>query len=116
MAKRKKGLRKTKTDAVREYMKGHPEALPLEVQSELKKKGIKVTTQSVSGIKYQLGLGRASANGQAATKRGKQSARRKRRVVALSLRGLKSTQRLAGELGGVDNLREHVEALAVARG
>ena len=116
MAKRKGGKRSVKNDAIRDILKDNPQAQPLEIEAELKKKKIRVNIKSINNVKHEYLKKLAIASGQATKKQGKQSARRKRKAVALSLQGLKSTQRLAGELGGVDNLREHVEALAVVQG
>jgi len=44
----------TKTQAVREYLKSHREAKPLEVAQALTKQGIKITAGHVSNIKNKL--------------------------------------------------------------
>ncbi len=56
MAKRKGN----KTEAVREYLKAHPNAKSLEISEALGKKGIKITPAYVSNIKTTLNKRRGS--------------------------------------------------------
>ena len=57
MAKKQKV---NKTQAVRDYLKGHPKAMSGEIAAALKKQGIKITPKHVANIKTKINKARTA--------------------------------------------------------
>jgi hypothetical protein len=104
MARLKRGA---KTQAVRDYLAQHPEANPQAVVDGLQAKGMKVKITLVNGIKYKK-----------AAKRGKRraltvhAAARRTAAKGMTFDQLLSVKQLADSMGGPDQLREALDALA----
>jgi hypothetical protein len=105
---------KSKSGAVRAYLKKKPDAGPTEVANALKKKGINISPAHVSNVKAALrkraegssGVARtAGANGRAG-RRGRRSS-----SDSVSLGSLLAARRFAESVGGVDCAAELLDAL-----
>jgi hypothetical protein len=97
----------TKSDSIREILKQHPSAPLVEVQAELKKRGVKASDALINKIKYGRGRGksakrgRRAANGRSAVNKADAirgawaelgaSARPRDVIASLALRGIKVT-------------------------
>jgi len=114
-----------RTEKVRQYMSEHPDESISEVQSTLKRQGIQVSRSLVSQVRKKLGLTQAGrATKKAAKKRAKRKAAKKK-VASSKTAATKSTakaqiitaddlyeaKKLADELGGVERVREALDAL-----
>jgi hypothetical protein len=101
MARPKKQPRGAKTQAIRDYMSANKKAKASEVVSALAEKGISVTTAAVYNLKARKRMGKrrrkAEANGQ---------------VVGLSIDHLIAAKKLVDTVGGMQQAREAVDALA----
>ncbi len=119
MAKKKTGA-PNKSQAIREYYKAHPKAKPKEVASELKKKGINVSTAFVSTIRSNSK--RKKTIGKPGRPPGKKSVRRGRPVGSggsrtarggqeVSIESLLKIKRMVEEMGGINETRTALTAL-----
>jgi hypothetical protein len=97
---KKKSARVNKTQAVREFFASQPNAMPKAVSEALKEKGVNVTPQIVSQIKYQLRLlgGRASG-------------RKNKAAGDLTAADLVKVKELADRLGGQQKVAQALEIL-----
>ncbi len=107
----------TKVAAIRRYLNRHPDAKPREVVAALKRRGIDVTPASVSTIKHQLKTkGLLQPSGAAAGAKAKATpARRGRRPAAageITAEALMQAKSLADSLGGVEQAKKALDALA----
>ena len=94
-----------KSEAVRDFMNSNPDAKPKEIAEALSKKGIKVTPQAVSTIKFNA----AKKSAPKAGRRGRPAAAKNGTVKVDSL--LKAKQ-FAEQLGGVDQAKQALDVLA----
>jgi len=103
MAKKKAGedSRVNKTQMVREYLNEQPNAMPKDVSEALKEKGVEVSPQIVSQIKYQLRL--VGALGRRASGRSA--------IEGLSADDLLKVKVLTDEIGGPQNMERALEIL-----
>ena len=93
-----------KSEAVREFMASHPDAKPKEVSAALAKKGIKVTPQAVSTIRFQ-----------AAKKAGAKSGRRgktKSQNGMVQVDTLVQAKQFVDKMGGVESAKQALNVLA----
>lgn len=103
MAKQRRGAR---SQAIRDQLEADPNARPKDVVAALKEKGIRVTSQMVSGLKSKMGLG------------GKKRRRRRKAGAArqdgqmISLNDLVEAKKLADRLGGLEKAQQAISALA----
>ena len=103
MAKKKAAQdgRVNKTQMVREYLNEQPNAMPKEVSEALKEKGVEISPQIVSQIKYQLRL--VGGYGRGVLGRG--------RFENLSADDLLKVKELSDAIGGPQNLERALEIL-----
>jgi hypothetical protein len=106
MAKKRSG--KSRSQHVREYLSGKPDATPKEIVAALAARGVKLSVGLASNVKYTSGPG---------AKRGKRTVRkRKPRKAAASsgvtIQELVEAKKLADSLGGIDAARSALDALA----
>lgn len=107
MAKKKSAV--NKSAAIREHLTNNPDAMPQDVSDALRKKGIKVTSQVVSQVKYQM----SKRNGAAKRPASPAKSRNGNRASAIekALPDLVLAKRFADQVGGVDNAIAAVDAL-----
>lgn len=104
MAKKsKRGRRRVnKSQAIRDYLAGHPNAMPKDIQAGLAAEGVKVSSALISAVKY----GGKSAKGRRKAARGR-AAR-----TSITADELIHAKGLADRMGGVDRAKAVLEALA----
>jgi hypothetical protein len=124
----------SKTQAVHDYLRAHPKAMPLEIVAALNEQGIKITRSHVGNIKTKINNTRTAKN--AATAEAAAAATPavvekpattggtitlvQVKLVAATIRTLGGYQRVTEvlevikELGGVKKFRELAEAMSVA--
>jgi hypothetical protein len=106
MARYKRGAR---TQAVRDFLDANPDASPKQVVDGLREKGIRVKLTLVTSIKYKkpaAGKGRRRAMTMSA------AARRTAANRNVSFEQLLNIKRLVDSLGGAEQVRQGLEALA----
>ncbi len=112
MAKKRRGI--NRTEKVREYMSLHPTQSISEVLAGLENQGIKVSRSLVSQVRKRSEMTNAGDSTRSATKN---VANRKRSVTAgagekvITADDLIEAKKLADELGGLDRVREALDAL-----
>jgi hypothetical protein len=114
MAKRKaagsEATKVTKTQAIRDELKANRKAMPKDIAAKLTAQGLSVSASDVSQVKFYLK--------HAKTKRGRKAAVAAPAPVAplaedaISLAALQKAKLLAHELGGVDEAKKALSALA----
>ena len=101
MARPKKSPHGTKSQAIRDYLSANKKAKATEVVAALAEKGVTVSTNMVYNLKARKKMGRrrrkAESNGQ---------------VVGLSITNLIAAKKLVDTVGGVEQAREAINALA----
>jgi hypothetical protein len=97
----KKPARGVKTQAIRDYLKTNKNAKAAEVVAALAEKGISVTPADFYNLKARKSMGmrrrKARAGGQ---------------TVGLSITGLLAAKKLVDAVGGIEQARAAVDALA----
>lgn len=104
MAKRKVN----KSEAIREYLTGRPDAGPKEVGTALKKKGITVQPALVSNVKAAL---RRKANGDVLQLNGRRRGRPSKASM-VNVNDLLLAREFCHRVGGLAAARRAIEALA----
>lgn len=104
MARMKRGER---TQAVRDYLQENPHASPKAVVKGLQEKGIKVKITLVNSVKYKK-----PAKGRQRRSPAVQSAARKASTRSLGFEQLVEVKKLVDTLGGADQVRQALDALA----
>jgi len=104
MAAKRKGRQPgvNKSEAIREFLKGKPDAKPKEVVAGLLEKGIEVSPGLVASQKYKKTPGSPSVQGP-------RGARAKEGWFSVD--DVVRVQKLSAELGGIGKLRSIVELL-----
>jgi hypothetical protein len=97
----KKPARGVKTQAIHDYLKANAKAKAAEVVVALGKQGITVTPSSVYNLKARKTMGRR-----------RRKARAGGQTVGLSITGLLAAKKLVDAVGGIDQAREALDALA----
>jgi hypothetical protein len=98
----------TGTQAIQAYLKKHPKAGPAEIRSRLADQGITVSKSLASAVKYRRRKRRAPSV--------RLSARRTAAGrSAMTVEQLLAVKRVADALGGLDRVRQALEALAQLR-
>lgn len=108
-----------KSESIREYLKGKPEAGPTEVQTELKKKGIDVALALVSNVKAAMfGKKRKKKKVRKGAKPGPKVGRPAGPAGGdkVSLSHLVEAQEFASRVGGVDQAQALLKALGKISG
>jgi len=121
MAKKKKSD-VNKTQAIKDYLAKNPDAVPKAAAEELQKKGVDVSAQYVSVVKHKVKKEAGIAAEQQAPKKPvvKKKVRRKKKAAPkkkaasdqISLSALKEAKKLAERLGGIEQAKEAISALA----
>jgi hypothetical protein len=96
-----KAKRGAKSNAIREYLKANKRAKASEVVAALSAKGIKVSIPMVYNLKARSRMGKR-----------RRAARSKGETVTLSISNLLAAKRLVDEVGGIEQAREAISALA----
>ena len=110
MAKKAKKSSVNKSQAIRDYMAEHTGEGPTAVAEALTKSGIKVSAKFVSVVKRKKKPRRRGGAARKAAKRA--TARRGRDGDAVSISVLMQAKRLAKQMGGVDEAKSALDALA----
>jgi len=101
MARSRKSPRGAKSQAIRDYLATNKKAKASEVVAALAEKGTTVSTAMVYSLKARNKMGKrrrkAEANGQS---------------VGLSITGLVAAKKLVDTVGGIEQAREAINALA----
>lgn len=97
----KKAVRGEKSQAIRDYFKANPKAKASEVVSALAEKGIKVSTPMVYTLKARNTMGKRRKQARAAGK-----------DISLAISGLLAAKKLVDQVGGIEQAREALDALA----
>ena len=110
-----------RTAKVREYMTAHPEQTNAEVFHGLESQGTHVSRSLVSQVRKQLGMRQSGGTKKRAGKKkvGKKKIARKETAMArpsgrgrgITTEDLFEAKKLADELGGLDRVREALDAL-----
>lgn len=127
MAKKKKSD-VNRTQAIKDYLAQNPDAMPKAAAEELQKQGVDVNAQHISTVKHTLKKETGTATAQQAPKKraSKKKGRRKKKVAAkkkaapkkkadddkISLSALKEAKKLATTLGGIEEAKQAISALA----
>jgi hypothetical protein len=90
-----------KSEAIREYLKGNPEATPTVIQQDLLRQGVKVGYSLISQVKYKGGGTRR------VTRRGPG----RRGGVNISMDDLVSAKQIADRLGGLERAKQALTML-----
>ena len=110
----------SKSGAIRAYLKRKPEAGPPEIANALKKKGIEISPAHVSNVKAALRKSdEANGDTPAAENGGPGRGRRGRKPApqdAISLGNLIEARAFATRVGGVEQARNLLAALAKLQG
>jgi len=111
----------TRTEKVTEYVRQHPDESISEVLTVMRQRGIQVSRSVVSQVRKSLGVTQAggtmkkSAKKKAAKKKGSSSAtagaRSSVEAQVITADDLYEAKKLSEELGGVERLREALDAL-----
>jgi hypothetical protein len=112
--KTRKTRSKSKSGAVRAYLKIKPDAGPTEIARALKRKGIQISPAHVSNVKAALRKRgeRAGPSGGSSSSNGRAGRRGRRGASdAVSLGSLLAARRFAESVGGVDRAAELLDAL-----
>jgi hypothetical protein len=96
-----KPARGVKTQAIRDYLKTNKNAKAAEVVAALAEKGITVTAADFYNLKARKLMGKR-----------RRKARAGGQTVGLSITGLLAAKKLVGTVGGIDQAREALNALA----
>jgi hypothetical protein len=108
MAKKKKsGV--SKAQAIRDYLAKNPNAMPKATVEALAKEGVIATAQDVSVVKHQL---KKAAGGQATEPMAKPKQMGKTPAGRITLPELQQAKAIAQQLGGIDEARRVLDALA----
>ncbi len=105
-----------KSQAVRDYIAEYPDAKPAEISAAMAERGIEVSPQAVSTIKYQ-----ASKKQGAPKRRGRPRKTDKATTSARSngrsneLQHLIAVKELADKVGGIEEAKKLLDALAKLR-
>ena len=99
MAKKKSGG-PNKSQAIRDYLKSHPDAGPTEVCKELGKKGLKIAPALVSNVKAAM-LGKKSGGRRVSISRGD----------TVNLGALVEAREFVDKVGGMKNAHKILAAL-----
>ncbi len=128
--------RVNKSQAVREYLHAHPQAMSGEIATTLAKQGIKITPGYVANIKSQLGrkrsskttgekpapVGETAMGSERPVKTGDHVSLDQVRAVAAATKalggfsGLHRMLELVQDLGGPKRVKELVDAMSIASG
>lgn len=98
----------SKSESVRQYLAANPDAGPKQVSDALAKQGIKVSPTLVSGVKFHLAKKGKAKKAKAVQKQPAAPGSGR----SLSLDDLVEAKKLADRLGGLDNAKAALEALA----
>lgn len=122
MARRRNTDKTTDSDLIRDFIAHNLTAGPKEIREGLSKQGHEVSPSLINRIKYNDPLAKSRAGRPASgagrrgrpKRRGRRSGRRPSAngAVRISIDDLIAAKKLADELGGIDNAREAVAALA----
>ena len=99
-----------KTQAVKDYLKQHPGALPVAVSEALKAQGVDIDPKYVSNIKFKLGIKKRRKKAVAKDEEAKPAAAA---VPAdmISVAALQKAKKLVQEIGGVQQAKQALAAL-----
>lgn len=109
MAKKKR--RVNKSEAIRKYLAGNPDATPSEIIPALREKGIKVTPGLVSNVKSTSGPNRRRRKNSRKKKIVKMRRPGRRAATELSAVDLVAVKELADQLGGINEARRALDML-----
>jgi hypothetical protein len=121
-----------RTQAIKDYLAQNPDAMPKATAEDLQKQGVEVSAQHVSAVKHSLKKEAEAAPAMAPPeeptpaeraprkKVRRKKVRRKKKVAAepqaaddkISLSALKEAKKLAERLGGIEQAKEALSALA----
>jgi hypothetical protein len=104
-----------KSQAIREYYSQHRRAKPREVVAALAAKGIEVSPQTVSTIRYSMRLKKGRKKGRRGARRAAAAAPARRATAngrgAKLFTALVDAKKLADRLGGIDRARQALNML-----
>jgi len=92
---------------IRNYKEGNPTASPKEIAEALNKSGVSVSAQFVSTV-----LSNAKKKGGKIGKRGRKPGRKPAAVAGGGIENLLKAKKLVDAMGGVENARSAINALA----
>lgn len=99
-----------KTQAVKDYLKEHPGALPVAVSEALKAQGVDVDPKYVSNVKFKLGIKKRRKKAVAKGEEAKPAAAAVPTDM-ISVAALQKAKKLIQELGGVQQAKQALAAL-----
>ncbi|MBC8871901.1 MAG: hypothetical protein H8E44_20930 [Planctomycetes bacterium] len=108
MAKKKSKV--SKTQVIKDYLAAHPDAGPKEVAAAVNKQGLGITTNYVSNVKSKM-KGKGKGKKKVAAKK-TVAAKQQAASDQISLSALLQAKKLVAKLGGVDQAKEAISALA----
>ncbi len=101
-----------KSQAIRDYLAANPQAGPTKTVEVLAKKGIKVTTTLVSGVKTRSGSSKKRGRGRGRPRKTTTRRRRAMRNDTVAITDLLQAKKLAEKMGGIDRAQTALAALA----
>jgi len=99
-----------KTQAVKDYLKEHPGALPVAVSEALRAQGVDVDPKYVSNIKFKLGIKKRRKKAVAKDEEATPAAAAVSTDM-ISVAALQKAKKLIQELGGVQQAKQALTAL-----
>ena len=95
-----------KTQAVRDYLKDHPEAMSGEIAAALKKQGIKITPSHVSNIKSKMNKARTAKKAAKQMPAPEPAAPVEKAANTVTVEQVKAVAQTIKAIGGFDRLNE----------
>jgi len=111
----KKKPKANKTQVIKEYLAANPHTAPKDVAAALNEQGLDVTPNYVSTIKTNMkskGKGKKVAAKKKVVVRKKVAPKKQAASDEISLSALLEAKKLAGKLGGVEQAKNAISALA----
>lgn len=108
MAKKRTG--KSKSQHIRDYLQEKPDATPNQIVDALKAKGITASVGLASNVKYTSGY--RSKGGRKRKRVLRRKPGRRAAGTQLTVQQLVEVKKLAGQLGGIEQARNALDALA----
>lgn len=110
MAKKRAG--KSRSQHIREYLADHPDATPNEIVAALEAKGVTASVGLASNVKYTSGAKAKRRRGRGRKKVVRRKPGRRAVGTQLTVQQLVEAKRLAQQMGGIEQARKALDALA----
>ncbi|MBI3861148.1 MAG: hypothetical protein HY290_04555 [Planctomycetia bacterium] len=111
---RPKKVAVSKSESIRDFLRRNPKASPKVIRAGLQKEGVKVTTGLISNVAFYFRKQNAAPRVRIAARKVQAKTRRVTSAPAIraTIEQLIEVKRLAESLGGADQIRQALDALA----